>query len=186
MSQRTRLELLVGALLCAASFGAGEFAKPARVTDHTVVVGRVETKYADRVVEKTVERADQHVDKEKVVTVTRTVTVTGAPIVTTEIRYVDREHLVTQLVHDRAETVQATTRATSSSTTDHVTVNEQPRWLVAAGAGGALALKPFGVAPQYLLAAQYRIAGPFGLGAWGSFQQTTLQGAAGVMVSIQF
>jgi hypothetical protein len=150
----------IGALLVAGAvgYGFGRYASPAKVVTVTKVETKTVTEWKDRVVEKIVAGP--------VHTVTRTVEikvpcppgggfVPGTETVTT----VDAGPTVIDRTQDAAGT--ASTNTLAQTTT--VVTQEQPRWLLQAGAGVGTDLRVV-----YNAGVSRRLAGPFWLGVSGS------------------
>lgn len=173
---RARPILLVPLLLGLAALGgyaAGRWAAPSKIitkTEERVVV-------QERVVTKVVHIRARDATRRTETTVTPT---PSGPVTHTVTEVVTRERAAESMGTEanRAE------RASSSSTVTKVT--DYPRLTLGVLAGVALA--PGSVTPAYGGRVDYRIAGPFSVGAWGVYTGSPGKpaGAGGVALGFTF
>jgi len=152
----TRTWVIVSVVVLAAGligYGFGRYAKPARVETRTVTETRAVVEWRDRIVEKRVEGPTH--------TVTRTVTrdvpcAPGATVpVTTTTTVIDAGPVVIDHVSDGSGTSATNTLAQTMTTV----TQDQPRWLLQAGAAVGTDIRP-----AYNVGASYRLAGPLWVG----------------------
>lgn len=171
--QKLLIAGIVGLALLLVGFALGRHTAPAHVLKQTVTQTITNTVYKDRIVTQTHETVQKAEDKVRVVTVfrDRVVKADGSSEERTAVKAQTETASKAEIAKLTARTEdKAQTQTQTITKTQTIEVDRRPNWnvslLVGARPGGFQLSPPFVAKPQFGIAANYRVLGPFTIGGY--------------------